>query len=80
MEELRRVQKDYGAAFAKALSLAKQRGVDCPTVERWLYALSLDGQAMPSEVDPMYAALRRSALAFQRVIEAVHKVGLTAIA
>jgi hypothetical protein len=80
MEELRRVHKDYGAAFANALLLAKQRGVDSPTVERWLYELSLDDQALPSDVDQMSAALRSAALAFRQVVEAVHKVGLTAIA
>ena len=41
MEELRKAQRDYGAAFAKVLMLAKQSGLDHPTVERLLHALTL---------------------------------------
>ena len=80
MEELRRVQKDYGVAFANVLTVAKQRGVDCSTVEGWLYTLSLDCHAGAGDVDQLYAALRRAALAFRQLLEAVHKVGLTATA
>lgn len=80
MEELRRVQRDYGAAFANLLTLAKQRGLDCPTVERLLHALILDGQPVPNDVDHLQVALRRAALAFRLVIDAVHKAGVTAIA
>jgi hypothetical protein len=80
MEELRRVQRDYGAAFANVLALAKQRGLDCPTVERLLHALTFDGQAVPDEPDHLQAALQKAALAFRLVIDVVHKVGVTAIA
>ena len=80
MEELRRVQRDYGVAFANVLTLARQRGLDCPTVERLVHALSLDGQAAANDADHMLAALQRAALAFRQVVDAVHKAGLTAIA
>ena len=73
MEELRRVQRDYGVAFANALTVAKQHGLDCPTVERLVHALSLEGQAMANEADQMQVALQRAALAFRQVVDAVHK-------
>ena len=80
MEELRKVQRDYGAAFANVLTLAKQRGLDCRTVERLLHALTLDGQAVPNDADHMQAALQRAALAFRHLVDAVHRAGVTVIA
>ena len=80
LEELRRVHQDYGVAFANVLRLAKQRGLDRPTVERRLHALTLDGQTPPNDTDHMYLALRNAALAFRQLLNAVHRVGLTATA
>ena len=80
MEELRTVQRTYGAAFANVLTVAKQQGLDCPTVERLLHALTLDDQLMPNDADHMQAALQRAALAFRQVVDVVHKIGVPAIA
>lgn len=80
MEELRKLQKDYGAAFANVLTLAKQRGFDFRTAERLLSALIPDSRATSPEVDHLQSALGKAALAFQQVIEAVHKVGVPALA
>ena len=80
MEELRRVQRDYGVAFANVLALAKKHGLDCPTVERLVHALSLEGQAAPNDADHLLAALQRAALAFRLVVDAVRKTGVAAIA
>ncbi len=99
MEELRRAQRDYATAFANVLALAKQCGLDHPTVERLLHALTLGRaadslpearQAAKSDTladrpsvardDRMQAALQSAALAFQQVVDAVHKVGVPAIA
>jgi len=73
MEELRRVQRNYGVAYANVLALAKQHGLDCPTVERLVHALSLKGPAVPNDADHMQVALQRAALAFRQVVDAVHK-------
>ena len=73
MEELRRVQRNYGVAFANVLTLAKQRGLDCPTVERLLQAAILDGQAVSNDVDHLQAALQTAALAYRQVVDAVRK-------
>jgi len=45
IEELRRAQRDYGAAYANVLMLAKQSGLDRPTVERLMHALTLGPSA-----------------------------------
>lgn len=78
--ELRRVQREYGAAFATALALAKQRGLDCLTVERWIHALTIDGQTLPHDAEHMQAALQKAAQAFRDVVDVVHRIGLTACA
>ena len=80
MEELRRLQKNYGAAFANVLKLAKQHGLDCLTVERWLHAMTLSGISVPQEPAHMYSALQTAALAFRQVVNAVNRVGMSAIA
>ena len=80
MDELQRVQKDYGAAFAVVLALAKQRGLDCPTVEQMLHAMTLGGHGVADDADHMQAALQRAAGAFQQLVDAVHKAGVMALA
>ena len=80
MEELRKAQRDYGAAFANVLTLAKQCGVDHRTAERLLHALTLERQVVPHAVDNLQAALQKAALAFQQVVDAMHKGGVAAIA
>jgi hypothetical protein len=80
MDELQRAQRDYGAAFANMLRMANQCGLDHPTVERLLHAPSLERQAVLHGVDHMQGALEGAAAAFQRVIDAVHKVGVRAVA
>jgi hypothetical protein len=77
MEELRKVQRDYGAAFANVLRLAKQHGLDCPTAEWLLHAPTrgLRPVLIPVPVDvDLRDALQRAALAFQQLIDAVHPV------
>ena len=106
MNELQRAHRDYGAAFADVLTLAKQYGLDFPTVERSLHVLTLRPAASthsdkplirgslrvarfgiltkddsePDGVAHMHAALQRAAQAFQQVVDAVHKGGITAMA
>jgi hypothetical protein len=80
MEELRTVQRNYGAAFANVLTVARQHGFDCPTVERLLHALTLDDQAVPDDADCLYAELQSAALAFRQVVDVVHRIGVPALA
>lgn len=80
MEELRTVQRNYGAAFADVLVVARQHGLDCPTVERLLHSLTLGEQSVLNDADRMQAALQRAALAFRQVVDAVHRIGVPAIA
>jgi hypothetical protein len=80
MEELRTVQRNYGAAFANVLTVAREHGLDCPTVERLLHALTLGEPPASDDADCVQAALLRAAVAFRQVVDAVHKIGVAAIA
>jgi len=79
-DELRWVLREYGIAFATVLALAKQRGLDCLTVERWVHALTIEGQVLPTDADHMSAALQMAAQAFRNVVAMAHRVGVTAAA
>ena len=79
-DELQWVLREYGVAFAKVLTLARQCGLEWSTVERWVHALTIDGEGLPTDAEHMKAALQMAAEAFRNVLAMTHRAGVTAAA